>query len=174
QYATAHHACEQAIARYDHLALLLHLLRDALQLCSPQGRLRTQANVRSELTLLFDMIAEVDGAAMSTILKPIRTHIDDILVPFKQAEAIDAALRAVVPDEALAFLVLAWHHDHLSYQAGAKNKRYHHHEHDFWLACAAGLLGDAFDRLHVFVFDQLDSIIRASSLVEMVNALLRP
>jgi len=51
-YDTAHHACEQAMALYDHLALLLHLLREALQLCSPHGRLRTQQDVRSELTLL--------------------------------------------------------------------------------------------------------------------------
>ena len=28
---TAHHACEQALALYDHLAILLHLLRAALQ-----------------------------------------------------------------------------------------------------------------------------------------------
>src|SRR2546426_10374101 len=59
-YDTAHHACEQAMALYDHLALLLHLLREALQLCSPHGRLRTQQDVRSELTLLFDMITELD------------------------------------------------------------------------------------------------------------------
>jgi hypothetical protein len=80
QYATAHHACEQAMARYDHLALLLHLLREALQVCSPQGRLRTQATVRAELTRLFDMIEALDCAAMSTTRKPIRTHIDDIRV----------------------------------------------------------------------------------------------
>ena len=30
-YDTAHHACEQAIALYDHLAILLHLRREALQ-----------------------------------------------------------------------------------------------------------------------------------------------
>jgi hypothetical protein len=31
QYDTAHHVCEQAMALYDHLAMLLHLLREALQ-----------------------------------------------------------------------------------------------------------------------------------------------
>jgi hypothetical protein len=174
QYATAHHACEQAIARYDHLAVLRHFLRDALHRCSPQGRLRTHANVRSELPLLFDMIDEVDGTAMSKLLKPIRTHLDDMLVPFQQAEAIDAALRAVVPDEALAFLVLAWHHDHLSSQARAKTTCDHQHERACWLACAAGLLDDTCDRLKALVCDQLDSIRRASSLVEMVHGLLRP
>jgi hypothetical protein len=30
------------------------------------------------------MIAELDGAAITQTLKPIRHHIDDILLPFKQ------------------------------------------------------------------------------------------
>jgi hypothetical protein len=173
-YDTAHHACEQAMALYDHLAMLLHLLREALQLCSSHGRLRTQQNVRSELTLLFDMLAELDCATVTTTLKPIRTHLDDIVVPFAQAEAIDAELRAIVPHEAFEFLVLAWHHEHLSYQSSAQPKRYHHREREFWLASAEGLVGDEFGTLKALVFDKLDSIVRASSLVEMVNSLLRP
>ena len=174
QYDTAQHVCEQAMALYDHLAILLHLLREALQLCSPQGRLRTVENVRSELSLLFDMIAALDCAAITHTLKPIRQHIDDIVVPFQQAEAIAAELRAVVPHDACDFLVLAWHHDHLVYQSGAKPKRSHQKERDFWLACAEGLLGNEFATLKALVFDKLDTIVRASSLVEMVNALLRP
>src|SRR6266567_5552235 len=97
QYDTAHHVCEQAMALYDQLALLLPLLRDALHLCSPHGRLRTPAHVRSELLPLFDMIEALDCAAMSKTLKPLRKHLDDLLVPFKQVEAIDAELRLVVP-----------------------------------------------------------------------------
>jgi hypothetical protein len=174
QYDTAHRACEQAMALYDQLAILLHLLREALQLCSPSGRLRTPEGVRAELTRLFDMIEALDYAAMTHTLKPIRKHLDDLLVPFKQAEAIDAELRFVVPHEALDFLVLAWHQDHLSHQSGSKKKRYYQNERDFWLVCADSLLGDAFDTLKALVFDKLDSIIRASSLVEMVNSLIRP
>src|SRR6202795_1610037 len=34
-YETAQHAAEQAMALYDHLALLLHLLRETLHVCSP-------------------------------------------------------------------------------------------------------------------------------------------
>ena len=173
-YDTAHRTCEQAMALYDHLAILLHLLREALHVCSPHGRLRTQAQVRSELLRLFDMIEALDCAAMRTALQPIRTHLDDILVPFKHAEAIDAELRATVPHEALDFLVLAWHHDHFVHQARARQKSYHQRERDFWLAGAAGLLGDAFDPLNALVVDKLDSIVRASSLVEMVNGLIRP
>ena len=124
--------------------------------------------------LLFDMIQELDCAAMTQPLKSIRQHIDDIVVPFKQAEAIATELRVVVPHDALDFLVLAWHHDHLISQSGSKQKGYHQKERDFWLACAQGLLGNEFDPLKALVFDKLDTIVRASSLVEMVNALLRP
>ena len=173
-YDTAHRACEQAIALYDQLAVLLHLLREALQLCSDHGKLRTQEDVRSDLKLLFDMIQELDCAAIPKTLKPIRNHIDDILVPFKQAEDIDAELRLVVPHDALDFLVMAWHHDHFAYQSGSKQQRDLQSERDFWLACAEGLLGDEFDALKTLVFDKLNTIVRASSLVEMVNSLIRP
>jgi hypothetical protein len=70
--------------------------------------------------------------------------------------------------------VLAWHHDHLSYQVGAKQKYYPQREREFCLTCAEGLLGDTFDTFKALVFDKLDAIVRASSLVEMVNSLIRP
>src|SRR5713101_3842941 len=120
------------------------------------------------------MFEELDCAAIATTLKPIHTHIDDIVVPFQHAEAIDAELRAVVPHDVVDFLVLAWHHDHLFYQSQSNPKRYHHRERECWLTCAEGLLGKEFDTLKALVFDKLDSIVRASSLVEMVNSLIRP
>jgi len=174
QYEQAYHTCEQAMARYDQLDMLLHLLREALQICSPQGTLRTVEGIRSELTLLLQMIEEIDCAALTQALKPIQAHIDDIVVPFQHTEAMYAQLLAVVPAHALEFLVLAWHHDHVGYQSQTKQKRYHQRERDQWLACAEGLLDDEFAPLKTLVFEKLDSIIRASSLVEMVNSCIRP
>jgi len=100
QYEQACQACEQAIAQYDQLNMLLHLLRETLQICSPFGQLRTVEAVRSELTLLFSMIGEIDHTAIPKIMKPIQAHIDDIVVPFQQAEAIQAQLLEVVPRQA--------------------------------------------------------------------------
>ena len=174
QYEDAHQACEQAMARFDQLSPLLQLLRETLQVCSPEGRLRTVEGVRSELMLLFTMMEELDSAPPTHTLKPIREHIDDIVVPFEHVEAIHAELRAVVPPQALDMLVLAWRHDHFLYQSRSRQKRYHQREREEWLAHAQGLLDEEFEPLKALVFDRLDSIIRASSLVEMVNSLLRP
>jgi len=174
QYEEAHQTCERAIARYDQLALLLHLLQETLYLCSPEGKLRTADGVRVELTQLFTWMKEMNDPALTRTLKPLRQHLDDIVVPFEQLEAIQAELRAVVPAPALDFLVRAWHHDHLVYQTRSRQKRYHQHHSEEHLAVAEGLLGDAFASLRTLVFDRLDSVIRASSLVEMVNSLIRP
>ena len=100
QYDTAHDACAQAMALYDQLAMLLHVLREAFHLCSPHGRLRTVENVRAALSLLFDRIAALDCAALPHVLKPIRPPIDALVVPCKHVEALAAALRAVVPHNA--------------------------------------------------------------------------
>jgi hypothetical protein len=61
-----------------------------------------------------------------------------------------------------------------SYQSQAKQKHDHQQERDHWLACAEGLLADACEALKMWGFARRDALVRASSLVEMVNALIRP
>lgn len=174
QYEQAQQACEKAINRYDQLALLLNMLRETLQLCDPVGRIRSRKNVRSELELLLNWIEAINHPALTETLTPIQKHMDDILVPFEQAQVVYAQLLEVVPQQALDFLVLAWKHDHLFYQSRSKQKRHHQAESREWLAWAQGILDDQFEVLKVLVFEQMDSIVRASSLVEMVNSLIRP
>jgi hypothetical protein len=173
-YEHAHQACEYAMARYDQLNLLLHLLRDALHLCSPFGRLRTVEGVRAELTSLLSLIEEVDDSVLRKLLQPIRSHLDDILAPFEQAESTHAELLHLLPQQILDALVLAWHHEHLSYQSQAKHKRYHQYENQQWLDVAEGLLDHQFAPLQALVFEKLNAIIQASSLVELVNSFIRP
>jgi hypothetical protein len=108
------------------------------------------------------------------LLHTLRAHLDDILVPFEQAESLHIALLALVPQQILDARVLAWHHAHLSYQSHAKQKRYHQHESQQWLDFAEGLLENQFAPLQAMVFEKLDAIVQASSLVELVNSFLRP
>jgi hypothetical protein len=174
QYERAHDACEQAMARYDQLSMLLQWLRETLHLCSPLGRLHTVAGVRSNLSHLLDLIEAVDDEKLSKLLKPIRSHLDDILVPFEQVESIHGELLERIPEQIVDALVLAWRHDHLSYQCHGKKKHAHQQQSQQWLAFADGLLDDQFESNKALVFEKLDSVVKASSLVEMVNSLLRP
>jgi len=174
QYERARQACEHAIERYDQLDLLLAMLSESLHLCSGAGRLRTVEDVRSNLTLLLSLIEEIDDEKLPKLLKPIRSHLDDIFVPFRQVERVHTELLEVMPEQVVEAFVLAWHHDHLFYQSHGKKKHCHRHESEYWLNFSEGLLDDQFDALKVLVFEKLDSIVKSSSLVEMVNALIRP
>jgi hypothetical protein len=99
-YDTAHHACEQAIALYDPLARLLDRQRDALPRCAANGKLRPPPGVRSELTLLWPLLAALDGAAIPHTLQPIRDHLDDMFVPFEPAQVSQPQRLAAVPQPA--------------------------------------------------------------------------
>ena len=70
--------------------------------------------------------------------------------------------------------MLSWQHEHLSYQSHTKQKRCHQHESQQWLDFAEGLLNNQFEVLKAVVFENLDSIVQASSLVELVNSFIRP
>jgi hypothetical protein len=174
QYDQTHRTCEHAIERYDQLDLLLSMLSEALHLCSDSGRLRTAEGVRSDLTLILSLLEEIEDEQLPKLLKPIRCHMDDILVPFRQVELIHAELLDLMPEPMVDALALAWHHDHLSYQSHGKKKHYHRRECDYWLTFSEGLLDGQFDEFKALVFEKLDSIVKASSLVEMVNSLIRP
>jgi hypothetical protein len=151
------------------------MLSEALHLCSRWGRLRSVDGVRSDLTLILNLIEEeINDEKLPKLLKPIRSHLDDLLVPFRQVEQIHAALLELMPEQIIDALALSWHHDHLSYQSHGKKKHYHQRERDYWLNFSEGLLDQRFDEFKVLVFEKLDSIVKVSSLVEMVNSLIRP
>jgi len=124
--------------------------------------------------LLLSLIEESDAAALLKLLPPMRSHLDDILVPFEQAEAMHVELLDLVPQQIFEALVLAWHHEHLSYQSQATHKRSHQHESQQWLEVAEGLLDNQFEPLKAVVFEKRDAIVHASSLVELVHAFIRP
>ncbi len=174
QYEQARQASERAIERYDQLNLLLGMLSEALYLCSNLGRLRTVEGVRSDLTVILSLMEEINDEKLPKLLKSIRSHMNDILVPFRQVERMHTDLLELMPEQRVDALVLAWNHDHLFYQSHGKKKYDHRRESDYWLTFCEGLLDDQFDELKVLVFEKLDSVVKASSLVEMVNSLIRP
>jgi hypothetical protein len=173
-YEQARQTCERAIERYDQLNLLLGMLSEALYLCSNLGRLRTVEGVRSDLTVILSLMEDINDEKLPKLLKSIRAHMDDIVVPFRQVEHIHTDLLEVMPEKIVDALALAWHHDHLFYQSHGKKKYCHRRESDDWLNFCEGLLDDQFDEFKVLVFGKLDSVVKASSLVEMVNSLIRP
>jgi len=89
------------------------MLSDVLYLCSHLGRLRTVEGVRADLTVILSLREDINDEKLPKLLKSIRAHMDDILVPFRQVERIHTDLLEVIPEKIVDALALAWPHDHL-------------------------------------------------------------
>lgn len=86
---------------------------------------------------------------------------------------IYAELLEVIDKNTLEFLTLAWHHEHFFHQTKGKVKRYHLNEKDFWLNIAEVRFEEDFKEIKTMVFEKMNSLVRSSSLVEMVNSIIR-
>ena len=104
-----------------------------------------------------------------------RNHLGDILTPFQQLDVIREELTKEIPEDVLPLLCKAWHHNHYTYQTKKRTLQYHRQERAELLGFLAEYLPEKeFKSMKENVFYKLDSIIRASSLIEMINSLLRP
>lgn len=174
KYEGVSQACEKAILVYDDLFFLTQSLREILQLCSSNGVLKSKIKVETQLEAVLLLIESLDHGAIQAIVKPLKKNSDDILVPFQQLDKIYEELLKVVDKNTLEILTLAWHHDHFSHQTKGGEKRYHHNERNFWFDVAEAHLGKDFQKIQTLTFEKIDSVIRSSSLVEMINSIIRP
>ena len=177
-YEVAIQQCEKAISRYEMANELLQWVRCTLNFFNAKGEPQQQVDVIQDLLHLFSLFIELQYQPITDEIIILTGHIDEITDYFKHVNTIYQRLVVRIPEQALPFLCLAWQHDHFSHQTKSKLKRYHQDECHFLLSCALPILKiddeEKENDMIQQIFDQLNSIVRASSLVEMVNSQLRP
>lgn len=175
QYEEASELCKIKMERYDNFLILSNFLSSSMDFFGIDGHVRTSEEVKGELNAIFTLMEDLFYPPIKKVIDTLRKHLDDIVLCYKDLQEIYQTLSKLIPEQnALDFLCLAWQHEHKSYQTKSETRVYHQKESNFWLNCAEGLLQDGFHEFKYIVFDELDSIVRASSLVEMVNSLIRP
>jgi len=174
-YEAAKADCTQKIAEYQHVSDLLDLLFPTLYFFDlATGLPHREAQVKSDVLAMMDLLDELTMPKLQKQTKAIREHIDDICVCYQQVESSWKKLSSSISEEALAFIALAWQHDHQSHQHKGDAKRYHLGERDFWIEVATSLIADKSEQLIAEAFEQFNGLVRTSSLIEMVNSRVRP
>jgi hypothetical protein len=175
QLKTAKANCEQKINHYQHVQDILDMLFPSLYFFDLKtGEHRQKAEVKAELLIMMDLLDEIKLVKLQVQTKAIRSHIDDICVCYQQVEDIYQQLSKKISKENLKFIGLAWQHDHQSHQCKGNLKHHHQNERDFWLELVEPLLGDSSKELIAEAFEELNGMVRTSSLIEMVNSQIRP
>jgi predicted DNA-binding protein YlxM (UPF0122 family) len=175
QYEKAKEISNEKMKLYDDLLILSNLLTSSMDFFGSDSHLRSSEEVKGELNAIFSLMEELVYSPIKKVLSTLREHLEDITECYKNAQNVYGKLLRIIPEQnILDFLCLAWQHEHKSYQTKSETKRYHERESNFLLNCAEGLLQGTFQEIKDFVFHELNSMVRASSLIEMVNSLIRP
>ena len=175
QYESEKLICEQRINEYQHVQSVLNMLFPELYFFNIKtGSYHTSASVKEDILILMDLLDELKFDKLQDETKSIRDHIDDICVCYQQVDDICQTLSKTMTLEEIQLIGIAWQHKHQSYQRKGKLKKYHENESDVWLEIISPLLGNDAEELIAKAFDEFNSMVRTSSLIEMVNSQIRP
>ena len=174
-YEEAVEEAKKALEVYESYCYLFRCIQENLELFDKQGKLKNIDFVKGEILTSLELMDELGYTKIKDIVKKLKERTGEFLVYFKRATEVYKSLSDKLKnEEVLSGLCLAWQFDHKIYQAKrTKQKDFFKRERDFWLD-VEGLLEEDMGSLKEDVFSQLDTVVRSSSLIEMVNSLIRP
>jgi hypothetical protein len=176
EYEKAEERTKKAMEEYEAHAYLFRCIQKKLDLFDKEGNMNDREIVRGEIITAFELMNELSCTKVKEIVNKLKERVDEFLLYFEMAEEVYNVLSEKLGNkEIVKGFCLAWQFDHKIYQAKRTNQKdFYKRERDFWLDYVEGLLGGDMGSLKEDVFSQLDTVVRSSSLVEMVNSLIRP
>lgn len=177
-YFAANQRAKVARQLHAHFSYLYREIIQQLNTFDEVGNLREQAYAESTIKAALDLMNELDCKTLHKDVTSVRKALPHFLTYFDDAKiAVQHCESLTDNQEALTSLYLAWQWNKAVIKS-KKTERKHNaiEQRDFYLEWAMLCVGDKEkgEKLKESVYDQLDHIIQASSMVECINSLLRP
>jgi hypothetical protein len=166
----------KAVELYDDAHYLFGEIRLSMEFIDEKGNFLTFHSAKENILTALELLKTLNHSALLDAAYTFESKLDEVLQYMNIAQQTHNHLSDKIADkELLSTLCLAWKYDHKIYQNPEKRqKKYLQQMRDFNLECAQILAQENYKELKEYVFRSLDTIIRASSLVEAVNSLIRP
>ena len=165
-----------AIELYENfLYLYTHIIKE-LQPFHSDGKLRDRVSSKANIEIALQLIKSLENGQINTQIASIERILPELLNYFDEAKrAIERCKKLGIDSEIITILSLAWQWNKAEIKAKKEERRKSAKaEYLFYIEYAKDSLGDTFEELKIAVFDELDNIIQASSMVENINSILRP
>ncbi|MFQ5356419.1 MAG: transposase [Mariprofundaceae bacterium] len=168
----------QAIELYDSFRYLYHYLVHQLNIFNANGDLRQRDEVKLNMEAALELLESLEHAAINKEVSSIKGNLSDLLTYFNTAEGVIQSCQKLCPDQdALRALCLAWQWNKASIKSKkAARKANASEQRNLHLELAALFINDEqkLPELKSAIFNELDEIVQASSMVECINSILRP
>jgi len=174
-YAAAKAAADEKISRYDQFCYLWAELRQALELFNSAGRIPDGASRQAEIGAILALMRELGCAQLNQALSSFASGLEGYWGYYQRAEDVYQGLIQRYPRDVVEICACGWQ---LKRQA-TNSKDYGMRkrlaqEAAFYDDYAGSLLPEHGEVIREEVEDTLDAEVRSSSLVENINAALRP
>ena len=174
-YEAAKAAADEKISRYDHFCYLWAELRKALELFDSEGRIPAGASRQAEMKAILELMRALGCEQLNQALSSFASGLEGYWDSYQRAEASYQGLIQRYPRDVVEVCVCGWQLKRQSTNSKdyAIRKRLAQ-EAAFYDDYAASLLPEQGEAIRKEVEETLDAEVRSSSLVEHVNAALRP
>ena len=166
----------KAIDLYEDFRFLYRCIINSLKPFHNDGRVRDCTGAKEEIETALLLMETLNHKQITQKIKTIRGTLSDLLNYFAQTKrALQKCERIDIQAEALQLLCAVWQWDKALIKAKVTHRReYARTQKALFIKKAKFLLQNDYERLKVKVFNELDTIIQASSIVEGINSILRP
>jgi len=176
EYKEAVSESEEAIERYDNFSWLYRYAIKQLTPFLPTGELRDMNKAQEEIETALLLMELLEHQKINQEIKSIKKSLPNLLGYFEQAkEAIEVCESLGLDKDIVTAFSLAWQWDRAVVKAKKTSRKYKAiKQKEFYVWYLKESLGSKYEEYKTRVFDELDNIIQASSMVECINSLLRP
>jgi hypothetical protein len=174
-YEAAQAAADEKISRYDHFCYLWAELRKALELFNSEGRIQAGVSRQAEMGAIVALMRELGCAQLKQALSSCASGLEGYWSYDRRAEEVYQGLMQRYPRDVVEGCACGWQLQRQSTHSKDYGMRQRWaQEAEFSDDYAGSLLPEHVEVLRKEVEETLDAEVRSSSLVEKINAALRP
>lgn len=166
----------EAIEIYENFFYLYaHIIKE-LQPFHSNGEIRHRDVSKANIEVALELIKSLGNGHINSQVSSIEKILPELLNYFEESKkAIDRCKSLGMDADTITTLTLAWQWSKALTKAKKEERRKRaREEYLFYTEYAKDILGASYKDIKSKLFDALDNIIQASSMVENINSILRP
>jgi tetratricopeptide (TPR) repeat protein len=176
KYEQARDKAEKAMELYDSFSYLYGCILGEMKPFRHDGELRNRQQAEENIQAALEMIESLGHEKINDAVNKIRRVMPTLLNYFDVACEVREGLGDLaIGQNALASLCLAWQHHKAVIKAKKTDRRKKCADREQrCLEFAEGYLQEKFEIIKDRVYNELDTIVQSSAMVECINSIIRP
>ena len=176
EYMKAKNKTLEAIEVYEYFSYLYQYIISQMQVFHTNGKVRNKQDSEENIMVALELIKSLKNEKINIQVTSIEKLLPNLLNYFTEAKiAIKECKDLGIDDENITLFSLIWKWNKELIKAKKEQRRRKaKRELNFYIEYAKDSLGDSYEEMKSKIFNRLDNIIQASSMVENINSILRP